>query len=59
MPRQGALTDELRSEIPALMEARAEILQDKASALPLVNFCFLIVSWIWGLCAFCTGVIAQ
>lgn len=36
-PQQEALIDGLRSEIPALMEARAKRLSDEASALPPVR----------------------
>ena len=38
-PHEEALIDGLRSEVPALMEARAKRLSDEASTLPPVSWC--------------------
>jgi len=37
-PHEEALIDGLRSEVPALMEARAKRLSDEASTLPPTHF---------------------
>merc|ERR1719291_283396 len=42
-PQQEALIDNLRGEIPALMEARAKRLSDEASSLPPTHFLVLIL----------------
>jgi len=42
-PHTEALIDGLRSEIPALMEARAKRLSDEASALPPTHFLVLLL----------------